>query len=144
MCLREAERVLGRGAAAEDAAQEAMVRAWRGRSECRSAEAPWPWVRRIARNEALRVASERMHLPLDDSHDVPTLERSAHELAVAAEVRRQVRGLNTQDQLLLVSRHWADLTHSEAARRLGMAEPTVRVRLHRLHRRLREDFADEP
>ena len=56
-CGRDLRRLLGDSHAAEDAVQEALVRAWRNRHKCRHADAPAPWVRRIARNEALRAVS---------------------------------------------------------------------------------------
>src|SRR5918999_2880225 len=56
--LGQARRMLG-PQEAEDAVQEAMIRAWRGRHRCRSPGAPEPWVRQIARNEALRLRDRR-------------------------------------------------------------------------------------
>jgi DNA-directed RNA polymerase specialized sigma24 family protein len=38
----------------------------------------------------------------------------------------------------LVGHYWQDLPNSELAMQLGLAEVTVRVRLHRLRRRLRD------
>src|SRR2546423_3646093 len=56
-CVREASRVLGDPHHAEDAAQEALARAWRKRHTCRSADSRVPWVLQITRNEALRIRS---------------------------------------------------------------------------------------
>ena len=41
------------------------------------------------------------------------------------------------DVQLLIGRYWQDLSDSEHAERLGVAEATVRVKLHRLRLRLR-------
>src|SRR3954464_11149621 len=58
----EALRVLGDPYTADEAAQEAMTRAWRQRHRCRTPGRPTAWVAQIARNEALRVrAGERRH-----------------------------------------------------------------------------------
>src|SRR4051794_41348361 len=57
LALREARTILGPGPDAEDAAQEAAMRAWRRRATCR--DAPGAWVRTIAQNEALRTAGRR-------------------------------------------------------------------------------------
>src|SRR3954470_14824235 len=58
-CVREARRILRDGHAAEEAAQEAVLRAWRHRRTCRNGEAWIPWLVQIARREALRVAARR-------------------------------------------------------------------------------------
>src|SRR3982751_3363019 len=51
----EAMRVLGDPCRADDAAQEAVTRAWRLRDRCRDPHRPERWVAQIARNEALRL-----------------------------------------------------------------------------------------
>src|SRR3954471_1404130 len=51
----EALRVLGDPYTADEAAQEALTRAWRQRHRCRTPGTPEPWVAQIARNEALRL-----------------------------------------------------------------------------------------
>jgi DNA-directed RNA polymerase specialized sigma24 family protein len=47
-------------------------------------------------------------------------------------------GMDGQDRRLLLGHYWQDLPNSVLAMQLGLAEVTVRVRLHRLRRRLRE------
>src|SRR5947209_16280469 len=54
-CAAEAFRILRRQHDAEEAVQEALVRAWRSRASCRTPEAPLPWCLQITRNEALRL-----------------------------------------------------------------------------------------
>jgi RNA polymerase sigma-70 factor (ECF subfamily) len=142
-CLREALRVLRDPHDAEEAAQEAVLRAWRYRDTCRE-RAAWPgWVRTIARNEALRLAAERGRVaaaeqpqglefdpPGDADHDGKVLAdislRSA--LAVFREDERRLLGL----------RYFEDLTQVQIAERLGVPEGTVKVRLHRLRSRVRK------
>ena len=131
LALGEARRILGVGPDAEDAAQDATIRAWRRRGTCR--DAPGPWVRAIARNEALRTAGRR--------RDEAPLE-AADGLATDAppepyDVRVAVRALEEPDRLLLLLRYWADLTQPELARVTSLPEGTVKVRLHRARQRLR-------
>ena len=134
LCLREARRVLGASSAADDAAQEAAIRAWRRHACCRTPGRPGPWIAAIARNEALRVLSPRQEQPLDAAADMPS--ESGENLA-ALDLRQALQTMDGQDVQLLVGRYWQDLSDSELAEQLGVAEATVRVRLHRLRLRLR-------
>src|SRR3954451_23426065 len=91
-CLAEALRVLRDREDAEEAAQEALLRAWRHRASRRSAN--WlPWVRAIARNEAFRIAARRARFAqrevreggeAPDPGAGPSLEGVVDSLAVAA------------------------------------------------------------
>src|SRR4051812_21227217 len=137
LALREACAVLGRGPDAEDAAQEAAIRAWRRRATCR--EAPAGWIRAIARNEALRVAGRRRdEAPLDDEHGVATDHASCADRRA---VRAAVGSLEDADRLVLLLRYWADLTQPEVARAMQLPEGTVKVRLHRARQRLRLELS---
>jgi RNA polymerase sigma-70 factor (ECF subfamily) len=144
LCLREARRVLGATAAADDAAQEAAIRAWRLRARCRTPTRPDPWIATIARNEALRILAQR--------RDQESLEQAASErsddplreldLADVLDLRTALRAMDGQDKRLLVGRYWQDLENSELAEQLGVAEATVRVRLHRLRNQLRKTLVE--
>ena len=67
LCLRETRRVLGASSAADDAAQEAAIRAWHHRGRCRTPARPDPWIATIARREAFRTLSERSEQSLDEA-----------------------------------------------------------------------------
>jgi RNA polymerase sigma-70 factor, ECF subfamily len=142
LCLREAQRVLGRGHSAEDAAQEAAIRAWRQRARCLTPDRPEPWITTIARREALRIAAVPREDPIDD-HDAGA-QAPAHEPIVETriDVGRALSTLSPEDRGLLVARYWHDLTQDRAAVVLDLPSGTVKVRLHRLRRALREILAD--
>src|SRR5947209_1335227 len=57
---------------AEDAAQEALTRAWRQRASCRNAGDPGPWLAQITRNEVYRLVGRRRALvsSFEEAHDV--------------------------------------------------------------------------
>src|SRR5256885_7155960 len=70
-CLREARRILRNRDDAEEAVQEAMARAWRGRAACRTPAAPLPWLLQITRNEAIRLAARRRRRELTEISGIP-------------------------------------------------------------------------
>jgi len=96
----------------------------------------------IARREALRVAAERQHAPLDGVGE-PAL--SDHDgTSLHEDVRQAVRLLGPDEQRALLARYWLDLTHEETAIRLGVPVGTVKVRLHRARLRMRDHLMMEP
>jgi RNA polymerase sigma-70 factor (ECF subfamily) len=136
-CYREAVRVLPR-ADAEEAVQEALVRAWLRRDACRSPEAPLPWLLQITRNEARRVLGREARQ--GDLGLLPAAPREDDALAGAAArltVEQALGTLAERDRRVLHLRYAEDLTQVEVARRLGLPEATVKVRLHRARGRLR-------
>ena len=140
-CLREARGVLGSSGTAEDAAQEAAVRAWRRRDSCQTPERPAPWISRIARNEALRFVRpvrtdflEEIDLPAEASHEDEVLGKT--------DLARAIDGLSGLDRELLRGRFWDDLDYRQLSLRLDISEGAARVRLHRALGRLREALVE--
>jgi RNA polymerase sigma-70 factor, ECF subfamily len=138
VCLREARRLLGSSCAADDAAQEATIRAWRYRDRCRTPARPEPWIAGIARREALRAVSRRAEQPIAGDGEIADPRQDLSDFVDSLAVRRAVGQMDGPDRQLLVGHYWQDLPNSELATQLGLAEVTVRVRLHRLRLRLRE------
>ncbi|HEU0025006.1 MAG TPA: sigma-70 family RNA polymerase sigma factor [Thermoleophilaceae bacterium] len=129
-CLREARRILASPAAAEDAAQEALLRAWRAsaRHEIRN---PQAWLTRIARNEAMRAAVREAGLArrrtgawdgelpaAPDEESAGVADRLAASAAIAS--------LPLGDREVLHLRYLEDLTQMEVAHRLGIPEAQLR------------------
>jgi RNA polymerase sigma-70 factor, ECF subfamily len=135
ICWEEARRVLGPSAAADDAAQEAAIKAWRHHASCRTPENPRPWLAAIARREALRLRGPPRAESLETAAE-PYAPPTA-DVALVVDVRRALADLPEADRRLLVARYWADLTQHEVANLLGMPDGTAKVRLHRLRARLR-------
>jgi RNA polymerase sigma-70 factor, ECF subfamily len=133
LALGEARRILGRGHDADDAAQEATIRAWRRRDSCR--DTPYAWIRTIARREALRVAGrQRDDQPLDQT--LTQADDATYDPSLA-DVHTAVAALEPDDRLLVLLRYWGDLSQPQVAAAASMPEGTVKVRLHRARQRLR-------
>jgi RNA polymerase sigma-70 factor (ECF subfamily) len=146
IAVREARRYVGTAHDVDEVVQEALVRAWRRRGTC-NGDDRMPWMRQIARNEALRLLERRRRRSefelLDDETllagvaDQDALEQ--HEgMLLRMEVEQVVGGLSIADRQLLALRYERDLTQPEVARMLGIPEGTVKIRLHRLRGRLRK------
>jgi RNA polymerase sigma-70 factor (ECF subfamily) len=141
----EARRLLGSTAEADDAVQEALLRAWRNRARCRTPEAPLPWLLAITRNEALRIRARAPVAGPDDpaEQELGGVPDSRVESAPArVDLMRALTHLPEQDRLLLQMRYGEDLTQASVARQLGIPEGTVKVRLHRLRAHLRVALED--
>jgi RNA polymerase sigma-70 factor, ECF subfamily len=124
--------VLGTGPDASDAAQEAMLRAYRARSDCLTPEAPQAWVRSIARREALRLIAKRareasVELPEELADAADDVQRVVDRLVAESALAH----VEAPDRALLLRRYVLDQSSREIAADLAIAPATVRVRLHR-------------
>ena len=148
-CLREARRLLGSEQDAQEAAQEALLRAWRRRDRQQQDGGEVWWVRQIARNEALRQLARRARTrdlytqaPVELLDAVPS-RQDVSQLAEIIDLREAIAELAPRDALLLRLRYEQDLTQPRLARLAGMPEGTVKIRLHRIRGRLRERLTGE-
>ncbi len=131
---------------AEDAAQEAFVKAWAALGRFRAGSPFRPWLLRIVANEARnrrRASGRRMGLalratgdrPSDDAAPSPEAAVLDHELA--AELLAAVNALRDEDREVIGARYFLDLSEAEAAEALGIPRGTVKSRLSRALGRLR-------
>ena len=139
-CFSQALRVVGCPETADEAAQEAILRAWRHRDSCRQPDRPFGWLRRIAHNEAVRLAGRRPNEVLvDEPLAAPGGRTDEQESLDSGLLFRGIVGtLSRADQELAWLRYYEDLSCAKLAEHFGLSEATVKVRLHRLRRRLKE------
>jgi RNA polymerase sigma-70 factor (ECF subfamily) len=145
-CRAEALRVLRDPEAADEAAQEAMTRAWRQRGNCHNPAAPGPWVAQIARNEALRLwqREQRRQAHSGNVEEEPaTGEPLEDQMIRRVSVHQALQTLTDEERKLVSLRYESDLAHPAIAKELGLPEGTVKVRLHRIRKRL-ETLIAEP
>lgn len=142
-----ARAILHDGTEAEDVAQEAYVRAFEhlgafeGRASFRT------WLVRIATHEALaRARARRRMLSLDalgldppaPESARPTPETCASDIELHDMLAGAISGLPAGFGAVFVMRAVLGLSPAEVSRALGLRECTVRTRLCRAYRRLRE------
>jgi RNA polymerase sigma-70 factor (ECF subfamily) len=127
---------------AEDALQEAFVRAWRELPGLRDAEC-WPaWFRRIAVNAAIDTGRRKKAfriVPLG-FHEPPPMADSSAGLADRDEVSRAMGHLDANDRALLALRFGHDLELPDVAAALGIPLGTAKSRLHRALGRVRKEL----
>ena len=125
--LRDSDR-------AEDATQEAFVRAWREIPKLRDADRFDAWLRRLVVNacydEGRRVRRVRrraeVSLVLLDQRSVLD---SALAMAETERVDRAFRRLPLDQRVVLALQHYYDLSHVEIAETLGIPLGTVKSRV---------------
>lgn len=146
IALRTAFVITGSSADAEDAAQEAFVKAYYALPRFRPTAPFRPWLLRIVANEARnrrKAAGRREHLVLrlTAGHDAARGTISPEEAALTGERRdtllRAINRLRDDDRLVLACRYFLDLTEAETAAALDCAQGTVKSRLSRALGRLR-------
>ncbi len=142
----QAYAVLGDANAAEDAAQETFVTAWRRLSAIPAGDSVLPWLLVTARYVALNsrrgtVRRERRSTDMPDDVMAPEdVESRVEASEVRAEIDRAVAALSDTDRRLYELCLEDGLTYAEAAERLDLTHASVRNRLSRLRSRLRSDL----
>jgi RNA polymerase sigma factor (sigma-70 family) len=134
---------------AEDAVQDAFVKAYAALARFRP-DAPFrPWILRIVANEARnrrRSAGRRAGLALRAAEDRrPGDAAPSPESAVLADETRTtllaaINGLRDEDREIIGARYFLELSEAEAAETLGVPKGTVKSRLSRALGRLREQL----
>jgi RNA polymerase sigma-70 factor, ECF subfamily len=143
-CFRLALRLLRHPEDAEEAVQEAMIRAWRARDDCRVPAARTAWLLQITRREAFRVAERRSRVrdreqPDSQEDELVSLRHCELDGVESRVSFDQALGLlQPHDRDLVRLRYAEDLTQEQVAARLDLPEGTVKVRLHRARERLRK------
>jgi RNA polymerase sigma factor (sigma-70 family) len=149
--LRTATALVGR-AQAEDATQEAILRAWQARSSLREREALRAWLLRITINVCRQwqrnVGERQMRLmeplPDDDNATLATFadDPGANHHTSSIDLRTALNALRDDKRLLIVLRYYADMDIAELSHVLGIPERTVRTRLRRALIALRTQLSD--
>ena len=151
LALRTAQVITGNAAEAQDAAQEALVKAFYALGRFRSGASFRPWLLRIVANEAinrrraarrkanlvLRVAESR---PPDGAAPSPEAAALAHELR--QEVLDAVNRLRAEDRLVIAYRYFMELSEAEMAEALDCPRGTVKSRLSRALKRLQVELPE--
>jgi RNA polymerase sigma factor (sigma-70 family) len=151
--FRIAYVICGNAADAEEAAQEAFLKAYRALGRFRTSEPFRPWVLAIVANEARnrrRSAGRRAALVLRAAGEGrPSGEAApSPEAALLAGERRTrllaaLGELDERDRTVIACRYLLDLSEAETAAALGVRPGTVKSRLSRALERLRKEVGED-
>lgn len=153
LAFRTAYLVTGTAAEAEDAAQEAFIKAYYALDRFRAGSPFRPWLLRIVTNEARnrrKAATRRAKLTLraaaDDppAADEPSPEATALAREQQAAVLAALNRLRDEDRLVVTYRYSLELSEAEMAAALNCPRGTVKSRLARAMGRLRGLLASTP
>jgi len=141
-----ARRLLPSHEDADEAAQQAFVRAWRSLDGFRSDSALRTWLVRIVLNVAksIRAASKPTE-DLPESDLLPDPAAGAEEGVHRAEARRRVREavsrLPPRQRETVVLKIFSEMTHREVAEVMELSEGAVKAHLHQAVSNLRRLMA---
>jgi RNA polymerase sigma-70 factor (ECF subfamily) len=140
-------RVVGDPAEAEDLAQQAFVRAWRGLPNFRGRSRFSTWLYRIVtnlcynrlpqiRNDLAMLVADEEALAIPDERQA--IEPALLSSELRAAIYRALETLPESYRLLLTLRHLQELSYEEIAQVTGMPLGTVKTGIFRARRALRE------
>src|SRR3954451_22455168 len=128
--------------AAEDAVQEAAVKAWRKLRQMRGEESSLrPWFLSIVANEC-RMARRTRWWSVLKFAEVREPE-SAEAPETYSDLRQALLKLSPDERLPLVLHFYLDLPLDEVARTLGISPSAAKSRIYRAAKRLRTDLTME-
>lgn len=149
IAFRTAYLLAGNAEDAQEAAQDAFVKAYRALGRFRRGAPFRPWLLRIVSNEARnrrRAAGRREALTLRAAAVAGSADAaSSPELALLSTERRDellaaVNRLREDDRTAIACRYFLDLSEEETAAALGCKRGTVKSRLSRALDRLRAEL----
>lgn len=137
-------RIMGRWDVADDVAQEAFLRVWRGAAKYEPSAAFTTWLYRIVVN--LCLDQKRRYRPLQLTEQDPpsddATDASLIDLERADAVRREVAALPERQRVALVLHRFENLNHAQIAAATGWSESAIESLLVRAYSRLREKLKD--
>lgn len=138
-----AYRILGERGLAEEATQQAFLKAWRAAQSFDERRELGPWLASIARRVAIDVyrreavrRADPIELVQPGDPALVSSPESAEAIYDVWEVRQAVAELPQDEREVVKLQHFSGLTHTQIADHIGVAVGTVKSRSFRAHKRL--------
>ncbi len=143
-------RLLGNHGDAEDASQEAFMKAYRGLKKYDPQRPFMSWMLAIAYNQCMdqlrrrRITWVGLEALFDRSdQQSPSAETTVDASGEAERVQEALSALGTKDRAAVVLRYWYDYSYDEIAEMLSLTNSAVKSRLHRARRELMDVWTAE-
>ncbi len=139
----------GNASVAEEHVQESFLSAWKGMRGFRVGQPIKPWLVRILVNTVMgerrrrsipTTSLEAATLSSDAGNPADLAERVSNKL----EVRQAIAALSEEHKQVVMLRYFTGLSVPQLAQVLGLREGTVKSRLHRALRHLRDEMGKQP
>ena len=128
---RLAVSMLGDRQEAEDAVQEATIKAWRNLHQLKDASVAKSWFFTIVANQCRSVRRGRWWSVVKLSAPEQPKSGPEDEAVQRTDLERALRTLGPDDRLALYLRYYMDLPLNEVASVLGVSETAAKSRIHR-------------
>ena len=140
---RYAYRMLGSRDAAEDALQEAFVRAYGALDQCRDPDESGAWLFRIVVDQCRTIAARRARpdagrVGTAAADAAPAVPGLAHVAAWREEIAHAPAQLGIEQREAFLLKHVEDLSYEEMAALTGAGTSVLEMRVTRACERLRE------
>jgi RNA polymerase sigma-70 factor, ECF subfamily len=139
---RVARSIVHDPALADDVVQETMLKAWRQSPVAPGEEIPRNWLLKVARNTAislLRTRREDLHGPdtMPEAPGAVSTTRTVEGRAQLDDLWEAMTHLDEDARALIVLKEVDDLSYEEIAATLDLPLPTVKTRLFRARKALK-------
>lgn len=135
----------GDEAVAADLCQEVFVNVWNALPKFRGDAAPKTWLYRITVNTCLlhiRGHKKKQEVALDAGHDSLQEEAATDD----SNVKRLYRAIGSLQELdrLIIMMVLEEMAYPDIAEVTGVSEETLRVKIHRIKKRIKKHMETQP
>ena len=145
-------RMLGDGAEAEDAAQEAFFKAYQGIRSYDPKRSFTTWLLSIASHHCIDRLRKRRILTMSFEDLLPSQEKpdskpGPEAMLARSETEASIRVLLDQlgdkDRAAMILRYWYEMSYEEISKTLSLSVSAVKSRLHRARREVAKQWMDQ-
>ena len=133
---------------AEDITQNTFIKAWRALPSfsLNKNGTIQAYLFKIARNLTIDYQRKKKEASLEVIEDIMPSDENLEEIVARREERemvaRALKTLDEEERQIVVLRYFEDMSYEEISKVVGKNEGAIRVRLHRILKKLKEEIKD--